>query len=122
MLPHHSLFIPLVNKQWVWVDQMYRTISGDKMYHNHSYPIEDVDLAVLSALINRTAGVTDLPLSVFEAPDISVCTGICSIVGADVSLSDRYATVQYRTLQYSSVREYVCFCVCGCVRDSMFWC
>lgn len=74
--------------QAVWVDQLYRTITGDRLYHNHSEEIEDVALAVLSGVINRTAGVTDLPLSVFDVPDISVCSGTCYVTESEVELSD----------------------------------
>lgn len=84
-LPCPGAHTPL---QAVWVDQIYRAIVGDRLYHNHFQPIEDVELAVLSAVIERTVNVTDLPLAVFVAPDISVCTGVCSISEAGVALSD----------------------------------
>lgn len=63
---------------------------GDRHYHDHGRPIEDVPgLAVLSLVIARTVGVDDLPLSVFNAPRVAICSSTCSGVGsADIMLSD----------------------------------
>ncbi|CAN0294807.1 unnamed protein product, partial [Scytosiphon promiscuus] len=51
-----------------WLDQMYRSFFGDRYHHLHSRPIENVSLVSVSALIERTLDVTDLPGSGFEAP------------------------------------------------------
>lgn len=62
---------------------------GDRYYHDLDQPIEDVqDLAVLSLVIARTAGVNDLPLSVFNARGVTVCSDTCSGLGSgDITLS-----------------------------------
>lgn len=74
-----------------WVEQLYRTIFGDRYHHMHSRPIEDVALSSFSQLINRTLGVTDLPESGFTVPEVNVCTGQCEAAGASgVSLAERY--------------------------------
>lgn len=74
-----------------WIEQMYRTIFGDRYHHMHSRPIEDVALSSFSQLINRTLGVTDLPESGFTVPEVNVCTGQCEAASASgVSLAERY--------------------------------
>lgn len=67
---------------------MYRTIIGDGLYHNHSEPIEDVELTTLSVLIERAINVTDLPTASFVAPEISVCIANCSESSNEVTLAD----------------------------------
>lgn len=53
-----------------------------------SEPIENVELAVLSEVILLNTDITDLPLSVFETPDISVCTTNCSESAGEATLTD----------------------------------
>lgn len=55
------------------MDQLSRLILGDRFWHNHAEPIEDVENTTLHDVIWRTLNVTDLPLSVFMTPEISVC-------------------------------------------------
>lgn len=74
-----------------WVNQLYRTFFGDRYHHLHSRPIENVSLVSISALINQTLDVVDLPESGFEAPEVVVCTGQCETPGTEgYSLADRY--------------------------------
>lgn len=74
-----------------WVEQLFRTIAGDRFYHLHARENEDVRLTTLSDVIERTANATDLPLSVFAAPGVAVCAGDCGSVGeADVQLADGF--------------------------------
>lgn len=74
-----------------WVDQMYRSLFGDRFHHLHSRPIENVSLVSVSALIERTLNVTDLPPSGFEAPGVTVCSEDCEAIGVEgVSLSEGY--------------------------------
>lgn len=74
-----------------WVEQLFRTIAGDRFYHVHERFMEDASLATLSGLINGTLDVTDLPLSVFQAPGVTVCAGDCeSVEPKEATLSDSY--------------------------------
>lgn len=74
-----------------WVEQLFRTISGDRFYHLHSRSMETVANTTLSEVINRTLHVTDLPLSTFVTPSATVCASDCETVGeADVTLSDSF--------------------------------
>lgn len=74
-----------------WVDQLFRTISGDRLYHFHGRSMETVANTTLSDVINRTLHVTDLPLSTFVTPSATVCASDCETVGeADVTLSDSF--------------------------------
>lgn len=54
----------------------------------NSEPIEDVELVTMSALINRTTDAHDIPLVAFQAPDFTVCSGVCSIAQGAAILSD----------------------------------
>ncbi|CAM9989871.1 unnamed protein product, partial [Ascophyllum nodosum] len=64
--------------QEVWKDQLYRSIVGDRLFHKHSVPTTDAENQTLRGLIERTLNVTDLPLSVFTTPEITVCYSNCS--------------------------------------------
>lgn len=75
-----------------WVDQLFRTIAGDRLFHSHSRVMETVSNTTLADVINRTLHVTDLPTSVFVVPSVTVCASDCETVGeAEVSLSGRFA-------------------------------
>ncbi|CAM9989530.1 unnamed protein product [Ascophyllum nodosum] len=75
--------------QEVWKDQLYRSIVGDRLFHQHYVPTTDVENLTLRDLIEHTLNVTDLPLSVFTTPEITVCYSNCSTTeSSTVSLSD----------------------------------
>lgn len=76
--------------QAAWLDQLDRSMVGDRHYHDHGRPIENVTgLAMLSLVIARTVDVGDLPLLVFNAPGVAICSSTCRGVGsADITLSD----------------------------------
>lgn len=75
-----------------WVDQLFRTIAGDRLFHLHSRVMETVSNTTLSDVINRTLHVTDLPMSVFVVPSVTVCASDCVTVGeAEVSLSGSFS-------------------------------
>ncbi|CAN0100591.1 unnamed protein product, partial [Ectocarpus fasciculatus] len=45
-----------------WLDQLYRSLFGDRYHHLHSRPIENVSgVTCISQLLNRTLGLADLP-------------------------------------------------------------
>ena len=74
-----------------WIDQLIRTIAGDRFYHFHGRSMETVANTTLSEVINRTLHVTDLPLSTFVIPSAVVCASDCEVFGvADVTLSDSF--------------------------------
>ena len=74
-----------------WIDQLFRTIAGDRMYHFHGRTMETVFETTLSDVINRTMNVTDLPPSMFAVPGVTVCFSDCEAVGeAEVSPSDTF--------------------------------
>ena len=53
--------------------------------------MENVVDTTLSSVINRTLGVSDLPLSVFSAPGVTVCGSDCEEAGeAEITLSDSF--------------------------------
>ena len=53
--------------------------------------MENVANTTLSAVINRTLGVEDLPLSVFTAPGIAVCGSDCDDFGdTEATFSDSF--------------------------------
>lgn len=58
--------------QVTWLDQLYRSMAGDRLYHLEERDIESVTLVTLQAVIERTVNVTDLPLAVFTAPSVEV--------------------------------------------------
>ncbi|CAM9611990.1 unnamed protein product, partial [Ascophyllum nodosum] len=75
-----------------WVEQLSRTIAGDRLHHQHERPIEDLRLTTLSGLIERTTNVTDLPLAVFGVPGVAICGGNCETFGqSEATLSDSFA-------------------------------
>ena len=75
-----------------WAEQLRRTLDGDRLYHSHQIPIENARLTMLSDVIERTVGATDLPLSTFRAPSVTVCAGDCLVAGeAEATLSDSYS-------------------------------
>ena len=77
-IPHPFFDSPLLpqtitpRRQEVWKDQLYRSIVGDRLFHKHSVPTTDAENQTLRGLIKRTLNVTDLPLSVFTTPEITV--------------------------------------------------
>ena len=74
-LPLSSSLLPqtiTLRRQEVWKDQLYRSIVGDRLFHKHSVPTTDAENQTLRGLIERTLNVTDLPLSVFTTPEITV--------------------------------------------------
>ena len=74
-----------------WIDQLFRTIAGDRMYHYHGRTMETVSETTLSDVVNRTLNVTDLPLSMFAVPGVTVCASDCETVGeAEVTPSDSF--------------------------------
>lgn len=75
-----------------WIDQLFRSIAGDRVYHFHGRIMETVYETTLSDVINRTLNVHDLPLSTFTVPGVTVCASDCGAgVGeADVTLSDAF--------------------------------
>lgn len=64
--------------QEAWFDQLYRLLMGDRLWHNHAEPIEDVESTTLYAVLGRTVNVTDVPSSVFTTPEFTVCISNCS--------------------------------------------
>lgn len=75
--------------QEVWLEQLFRTFIGDRHYHHHSRPIENVENTTMRDLIEANVNITDLPLSVFTTPEITVCVANCTEAGsAEISLGD----------------------------------
>eukprot|EP00752_Nemacystus_decipiens_P001683 g1633.t1 len=58
-----------------WADQLTRSIAGDRFYHFHTRTMEAVANTTLKEVIGRVMNTSDLPLSVFQAPSITVCDG-----------------------------------------------
>ena len=61
----------------VFVEQLYRTIVGDRHHHSHDTQNEDAALSRLSALILNNSLVSTMALDVFRAPDV-VAASLCS--------------------------------------------
>ncbi len=79
---------------YAWMEQLRRTVVGDRLHYLFSTPIEDATLNTLSDVIERTLGVSDLPLSTFQAPSVAVCAGSCSDTEAGetvATLSDSFS-------------------------------
>ena len=73
--PLSSSLVPQMITPWrqeVWKDQLYRSFVGDRLFHKHYVPTTDVENLTLRDLIEHTLNVTDLPLSVFTTPEITV--------------------------------------------------
>ena len=73
--PLSSSLVPQMitpRRQEVWKDQLYRSLVGDRLFHEHYVPTTDVENLTLRYLIEHTLNVTDLPLSVFTTPEITV--------------------------------------------------
>ncbi|CAM9394854.1 unnamed protein product, partial [Laminaria digitata] len=70
-----------------WVDQLFRTIAGDRVYYSHSSFTEAIENTTLSGVVNRTLGVADLPLSAFVVPSVTVCVSDCETA---VTFSDNF--------------------------------
>ncbi|CAN0421524.1 unnamed protein product [Ectocarpus sp. 12 AP-2014] len=74
-----------------WSDQLTRSIAGDRFYHLHARYMENVANTTLMDVIGRVTNATDLPLSVFQAPSITVCDGGCAGDGDGIAvLSDNF--------------------------------
>lgn len=64
--------------QEVWKDQLYRAIVGDRLFYRYDVAITSVENQTIHDLIERNSNITDLPHSVFMAPDITVsAVAIC---------------------------------------------
>lgn len=86
----YAILCGYLKKQEVWGEQLYRTILGDRLWHRHSNPIEDIENTTLYDIMVRTVGLTDLPFSVFAPPEVSVCISDCADENSsEISLSDK---------------------------------
>ena len=70
---------------------MCRSVVGDRFHHLHSRPIEDVKNTTLAQVLFRAVNLTDLPMSVFDVPSVTLCAGNCESVGTkNITLSDSF--------------------------------
>eukprot|EP00903_Cladosiphon_okamuranus_P015565 g14370.t1 len=73
-----------------WTDQLTNAIAGDRFYHFHGRTMENVANTTLKDVISRVMNATDLPLSIFQAPSITVCDGGCGNSKGVADLSDSF--------------------------------
>lgn len=72
----------------VFVEQLYRTIVGDRHHHSHLTQNEDAALSTLSALILNNSMVSSMGLDAFRAPDVAAASLCASIDNNEVMLAD----------------------------------
>ncbi|CAM9558139.1 unnamed protein product [Pylaiella littoralis] len=73
-----------------WSDQLFRSIAGDRFYHSHARAMEGVANTTLMDLVSRVTNASDMPLSLFMAPTITVCNGQCTDADGVATLSDSF--------------------------------
>lgn len=56
----------------VFLEQLYRSIVGDRHHHVHSTANEDAALTIISDVIERNSNITSMPMDAFTAPELEV--------------------------------------------------